>query len=265
MDAHVRARADIFFVGADGIYGEDVTHIVTEEGIANLLRCRDTAEREQAIRGVAGYTEVGRGRDEAMVELRARRDPPARGSRNRSARCRPWPAGGPFDQGSRPLVGQALRAAGTVSQLVRGRPVMEELSFRCSARECAGGTNGMAIVGAVASGNLEVLAERALPGTECLVEIWTAARGFGRVWDAVVTDFVERHRVRLLLDAGSFVEFIGPTNRVVSPHLAMLDLPEQFDDGIVVVRGRPDGKRVPVAAHEGRFMGGAFGEVHAPS
>jgi malonate decarboxylase alpha subunit len=55
------------------IYADDVTHIVTEEGIANLLLCRDVDEREQAIRGVAGYTEVGRGRDRAKVEdLRAR-------------------------------------------------------------------------------------------------------------------------------------------------------------------------------------------------
>ena len=41
------------------IYGEDVTHIVTEEGIANLLLCRDEKERREAIRGVAGYTPVG--------------------------------------------------------------------------------------------------------------------------------------------------------------------------------------------------------------
>ena len=49
------------------IYGDDVTHIITEEGIANLLLCRDASEREQAIRGVAGYTEIGRGRDAKMV------------------------------------------------------------------------------------------------------------------------------------------------------------------------------------------------------
>jgi malonate decarboxylase alpha subunit len=49
------------------VYGDDVTHIVTEEGIANLLLCRDADEREQAIRGVAGYTEIGRRRDAAMV------------------------------------------------------------------------------------------------------------------------------------------------------------------------------------------------------
>lgn len=50
------------------IYGEDVTHILTEEGIANLLLCRSDEEREQAIRGVAGYTPVGLGRDRRMVE-----------------------------------------------------------------------------------------------------------------------------------------------------------------------------------------------------
>jgi malonate decarboxylase alpha subunit len=55
------------------IYGDDVTHIVTEEGVANLLPCRDAVEREQAIRGVAGYTEVGRGRDRNMVERLRRR------------------------------------------------------------------------------------------------------------------------------------------------------------------------------------------------
>ena len=50
------------------VYGDDVTHILTEEGIANLLLCRTDAEREQAIRGVAGYTPVGRGRDRREVE-----------------------------------------------------------------------------------------------------------------------------------------------------------------------------------------------------
>ena len=50
------------------IYGEDVSHILTEEGIANLLLCRTDEEREQAIRGVAGYTAVGLGRDHRMVE-----------------------------------------------------------------------------------------------------------------------------------------------------------------------------------------------------
>jgi malonate decarboxylase alpha subunit len=50
------------------IYGEDVTHIVTEEGIANLLLCRTPEEREQAIRGVAGYTSIGMQRDHDKVK-----------------------------------------------------------------------------------------------------------------------------------------------------------------------------------------------------
>ena len=55
------------------IYGDDVSHVVTEEGIANLLLCRSAEDREQAIRGVAGFTPVGRGRDrKAVDELRKR-------------------------------------------------------------------------------------------------------------------------------------------------------------------------------------------------
>ena len=45
-----------------------ISHILTEEGIANLLLCRTDEEREQAIRGVAGYTAVGRARDKRAVE-----------------------------------------------------------------------------------------------------------------------------------------------------------------------------------------------------
>lgn len=50
------------------IYGDDVSHIVTEEGVANLLLCRTPEEKEQAIRGVAGFTPVGLGRDRRQVE-----------------------------------------------------------------------------------------------------------------------------------------------------------------------------------------------------
>ena len=71
-----------------------------------------------------------------------------------------------------------------------------------------------------------------------------------------------RQRIAALLDANTFVEFIGPEQRETSPHLALFDLPAQFDDGMIVGRGTLDGKPVFVAAQEGRFMGGAFGEVH---
>ena len=71
-----------------------------------------------------------------------------------------------------------------------------------------------------------------------------------------------RARIAGLLDPGSFAEFIGPAAREMSPHLDIFDLPKQFDDGMIVGRGLLAGKRVLVAAQEGRFMGGAFGEVH---
>ena len=71
-----------------------------------------------------------------------------------------------------------------------------------------------------------------------------------------------RQRVEALLDPRSFAEFIGPEQREISPHLAIFDLPEQFDDGIIVGRGTLEGRRILVAAQEGRFMGGAIGEVH---
>ena len=57
-----------------------------------------------------------------------------------------------------------------------------------------------------------------------------------------------RERVRLLLDVHSFQEFIGPENREISPHLRIFDLPEQFDDGMIVGRGLLEGRNAFVAA-----------------
>lgn len=71
-----------------------------------------------------------------------------------------------------------------------------------------------------------------------------------------------RQRIDGLLDAHTFQEFLGPEHRETSPHLAIFDLPTQFDDGMVVGEGRLNGAAVLVAAQEGKFMGGAFGEVH---
>ena len=69
---------------------------------------------------------------------------------------------------------------------------METLSYRHKAKQRAAGLKPVALVGVVASGNLEVLVERVLPDTECVVDIATAASGFGGVWQAVVADFVAR-------------------------------------------------------------------------
>lgn len=71
-----------------------------------------------------------------------------------------------------------------------------------------------------------------------------------------------RGRISGLLDAGSFREFCGPSQRRTSPHLPVLGMPVAFDDGVVVGEGTIDGRPVLIAAQEGAFMGGAVGEVH---
>jgi malonate decarboxylase beta subunit len=75
-------------------------------------------------------------------------------------------------------------------------------------------------------------------------------------------ELTARERVQQLFDAGSFEEWLPPSARMVSPHLAQLDAPVAFDDGVVVGRARLGGDTVFAAAQEGGFMGGAVGEVH---
>ena len=71
-----------------------------------------------------------------------------------------------------------------------------------------------------------------------------------------------RERIARLFDAGSFDEWLPPSLRVMSPHLAQLGVPAAFDDGVAIGQARLDGQRVFVAAQEGGFMGGGVGEVH---
>jgi len=71
-----------------------------------------------------------------------------------------------------------------------------------------------------------------------------------------------RLRLNGLVDAGSFSEFCPPEMRLTSPHLARLDAPLAFDDGVVVGRATVAGHKVLIAAQEGRFNGGSVGEVH---
>jgi malonate decarboxylase beta subunit len=71
-----------------------------------------------------------------------------------------------------------------------------------------------------------------------------------------------RARLEGLLDAGSFSEFLAPPERRRSRHLAPFGVAAAFDDGIVIGRGCLHGRHVLVAAQEGAFLGGTFGEVH---
>jgi malonate decarboxylase alpha subunit len=50
------------------IYGDDVTHVVTEEGVAYLYKSESLEERREALAAVAGATPVGLARDERQTD-----------------------------------------------------------------------------------------------------------------------------------------------------------------------------------------------------
>ena len=55
------------------IYGDDVTHLVTEEGVAYLYKTAGLEERKAAIAAIAGVTEIGLRADRnRTAELRSR-------------------------------------------------------------------------------------------------------------------------------------------------------------------------------------------------
>jgi malonate decarboxylase alpha subunit len=73
LDAFELAASAGFALPPVMIYGDDVTHVITERGVANLLRCRSPQEREAALRAIAGDTDFGRRQaPEASDSLRSR-------------------------------------------------------------------------------------------------------------------------------------------------------------------------------------------------
>jgi malonate decarboxylase alpha subunit len=73
LDAFDLAASAGFALPPIMIYGDDVSHVITEKGVANLLRCRSLQEREAALRAVAGDTEFGRRQSPEMSESLRRR------------------------------------------------------------------------------------------------------------------------------------------------------------------------------------------------
>jgi malonate decarboxylase delta subunit len=72
------------------------------------------------------------------------------------------------------------------------------------------------LVGVTASGNCEVLLEKGQDPHQCNIDLQTSARGFGHIWQAVVTDFAERKAA-----GGLNIEIhdVGATPAVVSLRL----------------------------------------------
>lgn len=118
---------------------------------------------------------------------------------------------------------------------------METLQFAFTGGTPAPSTAAAIVVGVVASGNLEVMVEHAALNGGCRIELSTAARGFGPVWEAVLGDFFDRARPG---DLRISINDMGATPAVVSlrldqaleefkaapaPSLRSGDLPPQAD------------------------------------
>ncbi|MFN2459751.1 MAG: malonate decarboxylase subunit alpha [Candidatus Velthaea sp.] len=72
LDAVELARSAGFALPPVMIYGDDVTHVVTEEGVAYLYRARNVDDRRAALAAVAGVTPLGMERSAARIDaLRA--------------------------------------------------------------------------------------------------------------------------------------------------------------------------------------------------
>ena len=92
---------------------------------------------------------------------------------------------------------------------------METLQFHFEGGRTRGRQQSQ-LVGVVSSGNLEVLIESASLQGACEIEIQTAARGFGAIWQAVMEDFYARWQ---LADTRISINDMGATPAVVSLRL----------------------------------------------
>ncbi|MFC4587592.1 biotin-independent malonate decarboxylase subunit beta [Sphaerisporangium corydalis] len=85
-------------------------------------------------------------------------------------------------------------------------------------------------------------------------------------WRALLdrASFIElgaRARAVALLDTGTARELCGPFDRIESPWLEPQGVVPESDDGVIVVKGRLDGRPAVVIAVEQAFRGGGVGEV----
>lgn len=76
--------------------------------------------------------------------------------------------------------------------------------------------------------------------------------------------FVElngRQRAFSLLDENTGREIVGPEFDFISPHLEPQNIVPESDDGVIIAKGKLDGKAAVIISIEGSFQGGGIGEV----
>ncbi len=93
---------------------------------------------------------------------------------------------------------------------------MEQLQYDFDGSGSLHQSGTAVLVGVVSSGNLEVMVEHAELDGRCRIVVNTSVRGFGEIWEAVLTDFVGRHNLANLLIS---INDAGATPAVVSLRL----------------------------------------------
>ena len=71
-----------------------------------------------------------------------------------------------------------------------------------------------------------------------------------------------RNRIARIVDKGSFQGILKPGSIPVSQNLASLDIVGSFDDGVIIGQATIQDAPIYMIAQEGKFMGGAVGEIH---
>lgn len=87
-------------------------------------------------------------------------------------------------------------------------------------------------------------------------------KNYAELESSAFLDANARERAVGMVDKGSFTELLGPMDRFTSPHLPVLGTAIEFDDGTVTGVGLLGKHPVFVVSMEGKFIGGAIGEVN---
>lgn len=87
-------------------------------------------------------------------------------------------------------------------------------------------------------------------------------KSYAELENSAFLDANARERAVGMADKGTFTELLGPMDHFTSPHLPVLGTAIEFDDGTVTGVGLLGKHPVFVISMEGKFIGGAVGEVN---
>ncbi|QSH41379.1 malonate decarboxylase acyl carrier protein [Lentisphaerota bacterium ZTH] len=98
---------------------------------------------------------------------------------------------------------------------------MEHLEFEFNGGSHSNTVRPYTVQGVVSSGNLEVLIEHKDLNGKCRFSIDTAAEGFGKTWEAVISNFMEKRQPADLL--------VSINDYAASPDIVSLRLDQAYE------------------------------------